>query len=89
MLNTLPIYLLRQIYYFLLERPEINKKSNLEKIQDFFFELGVNSKVDARLGIRFHTSSQEKRFIDPFDVPNFLNENEFIQWVTKLLYTKK
>ncbi len=33
-----PIYLLRQIYYFLLERPEINKKSNIEKIQYFFIK---------------------------------------------------
>lgn len=86
---AVPNYSLRQIYYFLLERPEINKKNNMEKIQDFFHELGIACHIDQRIGIKFNGITQGKNSIDPFNLPNFLNEKDFIDWVSKLLDHKK
>ena len=87
-MTNLPSYLLRQVYYFLLERPEINKKTNIEKIQAFFSELGIACNMDQRFGIRLSHTSEDKKMIDLLNVPNFLNEKDFISWVTDLINKK-
>lgn len=81
-----PIYLLRQIYYFLLERPEINKKSNIEKIQEFFIELGVSFTMNERHKIQITQLNQQRSSsISSHDLPNFLDEKDFIQWAAQIL----
>lgn len=81
-----PVYLLRQIYYFLLERPEINKKSNLENIQEFFFELGLSCMINDHHRIQItHRHHPQSLSINAHELPHFLNEKDFIQWASNVL----
>ena len=86
----MPIFLIRQIYYFILERPEINKMNNQERIQCFFNEIELPCKIDQSNTSKLHILiNQQVRIIDGFDLPNFMNEQEFIQWMTHINKYKK
>jgi hypothetical protein len=85
-MTELPPYLLRQIYYFLLERPEINKKSNIEKIQAFFFEVGLSFTIHDRYKIQITHGHDHQAFrVSTHELPNFLDEKYFIPWVLTII----
>lgn len=74
--------LLKQIYYFVLEKPEVNQLTNYEKAIEFFrhlhdgdfnnFDVSMN-KIEGRFG--------NKDTILLNFIPNFLEVNEFLSWV--------
>lgn len=82
MKNQIDLASLKQIYYFVLEKPEISQLTNYDKAIEFFRNLhdGDFDSFDVNMD-KIEGQFGNKNTILLNFIPDFLEINEFLSWV--------
>ncbi|MCH4245953.1 hypothetical protein [Acinetobacter gerneri] len=82
MKNQIDLASLKQIYYFVLEKPEISQLTNYDKAIEFFRNLhdGDFDSFDVSMD-KIEGQFGNKNTILLNFIPDFLEINEFLSWV--------